>query len=119
MKISSKLVRCSSLAVLCVAAFSVTPASARERHNTFTGAEGKSATRNVSRNQGDVASNVTTADGKVLSSRTVERSPTSTKAQITGPNGQSGSRETTRTATGSSTTTTKPAGQSGVVTVTR
>lgn len=80
---------CSALAIL--------PAEARERQTTVTGANGKTATRNVSRQNGDVQSSTTGPNGKT-SSRSVDRSASGTVATVTGPNGQSATRTTTRTA---------------------
>lgn len=71
-------------------------AQARERSTTVTGANGKSATRSVSRAGGDVQSSTTGANGKTTS-RTVDRSAAGTTAVVTGPNGQSVTRTTTVT----------------------
>lgn len=74
------------------------PAEAgRQRHTTVTGAHGKTATHDVSRNQGDVRSSTTGPNGKTTS-RTVDRSPGQTTATVTGPEGQTATRTTTRSA---------------------
>ena len=69
-------------------------AQARERHTTVTGANGKSATRNVQRAGGDVQSSTTGPNGKT-STRTVDRSASGTTATVTGPNGKTATRTTT------------------------
>jgi hypothetical protein len=94
------------------------PVDARERQGTVTGPNGNTATRDVSRMQGDVSSTTTGPNGR-SASREVDRSSTGTTATVTGPRGKSGSRNTTRTGTGSDTTVTGPNGQTGAVTVTR
>ena len=80
------------------AAFAVVPtaAEARDRVTTVTGAQGKTATRKVSRAKGDVQSSTTGANGKTMS-RTVDRSAAGTTATVTGPNGQTATRTTTVT----------------------
>jgi len=94
---------CSALAAL--------PAQARDRHTTVTGANGKTATRDVSRQNGDVQSSTTGPTGKT-SSRSVDRSASGTVATVTGPNGKTGTRTTTRSAstapTGTAPATTTP-----------
>lgn len=80
----------ASLAVLPPAA------EARQRQTTVTGAQGKTATRNVSRVKGDVQSSTTGPNGKTTS-RSVDRSATGTTATVTGPNGQTATRTTTVT----------------------
>jgi len=84
-------------AALC-SAFATLPAEARERHTTVTGANGKTATRDVSRQNGDVQSSTTGPNGKT-SSRSVDRSASGTVATVTGPNGKTGTRTTTRSGT--------------------
>lgn len=98
--------------------FAAPEALARDRSVTATGANGKSATRSVSRANGDVSSSTTTSGGKTAS-RTVDRSAEGSSSTMTGPNGQSATRQTTRTETGSTTTVTGPKGQTGSVTVSR
>ncbi len=71
-----------------------TAAEARERNTTITGANGKTATRQVQRAGGDVQSSSTGPTGKVRS-RTVDRSAGGTTATLTGPNGQTATRTTT------------------------
>lgn len=83
-------------AALC-GALATLPAQARERHTTVTGVNGKTATRDVSRHQGDVQSSTTGPNGKT-SSRSVDRGASGTTATVTGPNGKSATRTTTRTA---------------------
>ena len=83
-------------------AFAALPAHARERTTTVTGANGKTATRDVSRQNGDVQSSTTGPNGKT-SSRSVNRSAAGTTATVTGPGGQSATRTTKR-----STSTTAP-----------
>jgi hypothetical protein len=94
------------------------PVDARERQGTVTGPKGQTATRDVSRMQGDVSSSTTGPKGQTAS-RDVDRSSTGTTATVTGPRGKSGTRNTTHTGTGSDTTVTGPNGQSGTVNVTR
>lgn len=85
--------------VLCAALMSLatwpTAASARERTSSVTGPNGQTATRSVSRAQGDVSSTTTGPNGGA-STRSVERSAGSTKVIVTGPNGKTASRTTTR-----------------------
>jgi hypothetical protein len=90
-------------AALC-SAFAALPAQAqaRERHTTVTGANGKTATRDAARHNGDVQSSTTGPNGKT-SSRSVDRSASGTVATVTGPNGKTGTRTTTRTVTGATT----------------
>jgi hypothetical protein len=84
-------------AVLGAALAAVPPAAeARERVTTVTGAQGKSATRQVSRVRGDVQSSTTGPNGKTMS-RTVDRSAAGTTATLTGPNGRTATRTTTVT----------------------
>lgn len=83
-------------------ALAALPVQARERHTTVSGANSKTATRDVSRQAGDVSSSTTGPNGKTAS-RSVDRSSTGTSATVTGPNGQSATRTTTR-----STSTTAP-----------
>jgi hypothetical protein len=113
-KIGALIATVSTCAVLALA----TPAQARERQGSVTGPNGQTATRDVSRMQGDVSSTTTGPKGQ-SASREVDRSSTGTTATVTGPRGKSGSRNTTRTGTGSNTTVTGPNGQTGAVTVTR
>jgi hypothetical protein len=108
-----------ALGALCLAVLAVQPALARDRQATATGPNGKSAARDVSRVQGDVSSSTTSAQGKTLASRNVDRSASSTTGSVAGPQGKSGTREATRTETGSSTSVTGPNGQTGSVAVTR
>ena len=119
MNSSSIFLRSITLAALCLAVFAAQPALARERQATVTGANGKSATRDVSRVQGDVSSSTTSAQGKTLAARKVDRSASSSTGSVTGPQGKSATRETTRTETGSNTTVTGSNGQTGTVAVTR
>jgi hypothetical protein len=88
------------------------PAHARDRQATWSGANGKSATRDVHRANGDVSSTTTGANGKLLGSRNVDRSAEGAQATVTGPKGQSVSRNTTAQGNGdSATTVTGPNGQ--------
>lgn len=119
MKTSSSSLRSITLTALCLAGLAAQPALARDRQATVTGANGQSATRNVTRAQGDVSSNITNAQGKTIGSRNVNRSAGSTTSATTGPLGRSATRETTRTETGSSTTVTGPNGQTGSVEISR
>lgn len=68
-------------------------AQARTRQSTVTGAQGKSATRAVTRHRGDVQSGTTGPNGQ-SSSRVVEREPGQTTATVTGPKGKTASRTT-------------------------
>lgn len=112
-----RLPRLTGAAVLIsLSLLAVLPAEARERHTGVTGPNGQTATRDVSRVQGDVSSITTGPNGK-SASRQVDRSATGTSAMVTGPNGQSASRSTTRSATGSQTTVTGPDGGTGTVSV--
>lgn len=94
----SRLVLVAFAAALLGAAFAVVPAAAeaRDRVTTVTGAQGKTATRKVSRAKGDVQSSTTGPNGKTMS-RTVDRSAEGTTATVTGPNGQTATRTTTVT----------------------
>lgn len=107
-----------AVAGLVLMAAQADTAEARERKTTVTGANGKTATRSVNRQQGDVSSSTAFGNGKT-SSRAVEREPGSTQATMTGPNGGTATRSTTRTDTGSTTTLSGPQGKSGTVDVTR
>lgn len=101
-KSSSPFALVALSAALLASLLAAGPAEAgRQRHTTVTGANGKTATRDVSRNQGDVQSSTTGPNGKT-SSRTVDRSPGQTTATVTGPNGQTASRTTTRSGSASS-----------------
>lgn len=71
-------------------------AQARERQTSVTGPGGKTATRHVARQNGDVSSSTTLPSGKTLS-RSVDRSATGTSATLTGPRGKSVTRSTTVT----------------------
>lgn len=87
------------LLLALVAAFAASAAlpeaaQARDRHTTVTGANGKTATRDVHRAQGDVQSSTTGPNGKT-SSRVVDRSASGATATVTGPNGKSATRTTT------------------------
>ena len=115
----SSHLRYVALGALYLAAVAAQPALARDRQTTVTGPQGHSATRDVSRAQGDVASSTTGANGKALASRNVDRSASSTTSSVTGPQGKGATRQTTRTESGSNTTVTGPNGQTGGVVVTR
>lgn len=91
MKMSIPLYGAALLALATLAS----PALARERHSTFSGAQGRTASHDVSRVQGDVSSSSTGPNGKTTS-RLVERQQGQTTATLTGPNGQTSTRETTR-----------------------
>lgn len=91
---------------------------ARDRHAVITGSQGQTATRDVSRAQGDVASSSTGFRGRTRS-RDVDRSAGGTQATLTGANGQTVNRVTTRNETGSTTTVEGSQGRSGAVTVSR
>jgi hypothetical protein len=96
------------------------PAHARDRQATWSGSNGKSPTRDVHRANGDVSSSTTTANGKVLGSRSVDRSAQGAQTTVTGPNGQSATRSTTAQGNGSSSTTvTGPNGREATREVTR
>jgi hypothetical protein len=85
------------IALIATLAGSLTVADAalaRERHTQITGANGKTATRDVVRAHGDVQSSTTGPNGKTMS-RSVDRSASGTTATVTGPNGQSATRTTT------------------------
>ena len=107
-----------TLSLLATQALLAEPAQARDRTATATGPNGKTATRQVSREEGQVSSSTTTSGGKTAS-REVERTATGTSATVTGPKGKTATRETTRTDTGSATTVTGPDGKQGSVTVQR
>jgi hypothetical protein len=92
-------------------------AQARERPTTVTGAAGRTATRDVSRSQGDVHSSTTGPNGGSWA-RSVDRSATGTSASMTGPNGNTATRTTTRTDSGSTTELNGANGGSASVTVT-
>jgi hypothetical protein len=96
-----------------------TPAAeARERQKTVTGNNGKTATRDVSRQRGDVSSTATGPNGG-SSSRSVERSADGTEATVTGPKGKTLTRKRTKTDDGSSTTVSGSGGKSATVERTR
>lgn len=71
-------------------------AEARERKTTVTGANGKTATRNVSRAGGDVQSSSTGPKGNTRS-RSVDRSAEGSTATVTKANGETVTRTTTVT----------------------
>ena len=96
MSTRSFLIRAGALAAVLSALLVTQAASARERHTSITGAQGKTATREVSRSQGDVSSSTTGPNGKTAS-REVDRSASGTSATLTGPNGKTVQRETTHT----------------------
>jgi hypothetical protein len=106
-----------ALALTLILGHALTPtaAEARLRSSTFTGPHGQTATRNVSRQQGDVNSSTTGPNGRTAS-RSVDRSPGSTQATVTGPNGQTATRSTSYGDGSSTSTVTGPNGQSGTVT---
>ena len=93
---SSSLIRATAVAAALSALLVTQAASARERHTSVTGAQGKTATRDVNRSQGDVSSSSTGPNGKT-SSREVDRSASGTSATITGPNGKTVQRKTSVT----------------------
>ncbi len=96
----SRLVAVTACAAMLASALAVLPAPAQagERQTTVTGANGKTATRNVARQNGDVQSSTTGPNGKTAS-RSVDRSASGATATLTGPNGKVASRTTTRSAT--------------------
>jgi len=90
----SLLIAAVSVALLAAAS----PAEAgRLRQTSVTGPQGKTATRTVARDHGDVQSSTTGPNGKT-SSRSVDRSATGTTATVTGPNGRTATRTTSRSA---------------------
>lgn len=99
-------------------ALAALPVQARERHTTVSGANGRTATRDVSRQGGGVSSSTTDPNGQTAS-RSVDRSSTGTSATVTGPNGQTATRNVARSATGATGTVTGPNGQSATRTTTR
>jgi hypothetical protein len=112
------LFRSTFTASLVVVASTVTllaatsEAQARERHSTTTGANGKTAQRDVSRSAGDVNATTTGPNGKAAT-RTVDRAPGSTEATVTGPNGKALTRSSQRSSAGNTqSTVTGPNGQS-------
>lgn len=95
-----------------------TPAQARERHTTITGANGQTATRQVQRAGGDVQSSTTGPNGKT-SSRTVDRNADgSTSATVTGPNGKTMTRNATHGGGQANSTVTGPNGRTASRTTT-
>lgn len=86
----------ATTAVVAASLVITPPAEARSRQTTVTGAQGKTLSRQVTRDHGDVSSSTTGPNGKTAS-RVVDRSPEATTATVTGPNGQTASRTTTRT----------------------
>jgi hypothetical protein len=99
------------MAITTVLGAALTPAAeARTRQTTVTGAQGKSASRQVTRDHGDVSSSTTGPNGK-STSRVVDRSPGQTTATVTGPNGQSATRTTKRSRTSTATTSTPSVNQ--------
>ena len=71
------------------------PADARERNSTVSRADGRSATRQVSRQDGVVDSSTTGANGQTTSRR-VERNADGATSTVTGPDGQTATRNTSR-----------------------
>jgi hypothetical protein len=102
---------------LCSALLLSGEANARQRQTTATTGNGQTATRDVTRQDGDVSSTTTGPNGKT-SNRTVDRSATETTATTTGPNGKAANRKTTRSKTGSTTNVTGPGGKTGSAVVT-
>jgi hypothetical protein len=102
----------------CVVLTLASPTYAATREAVATGPNGKTATRDISRQKGAVSSSTTGPNGKTAS-RNVDRSATSTTATMSGPNGKTANRSTNRTSNGSQTTVTGPNGQSGSASVTR
>lgn len=83
------------LLLAAVLALAFGAAQARDRHTTVTGPSGQTATRDVSRAQGDVSSQTTGPNG-ATASRSVDRSASGTQATVTGPRGKTATRSTTR-----------------------
>lgn len=81
--------------IALASALSLGSAQARDRQTTVTGPNGQTATRDVSREQGQVNSSTTGPNGKT-SSRSVARSASGATATATGPNGKTATRTTTR-----------------------
>lgn len=74
------------------------PASAWERNSTVTGPNGQTASRSVTRNQGNVAVTNTGPKGQTMTrNRTYDPTTGTTTGTVTGPNGKSASRTVTRT----------------------
>ena len=92
----SILIRATAIAVTLGALLANQSAMARERQTSVTGANGKTATHDVHRSQGDVSSSTTGPNGKT-SSRQVDRSASGATATMTGPNGKTVQRATTVT----------------------
>ncbi len=84
-----------TLALLALSGLLAGAAQAAERHTSVTGPNGKTATRDVVRQDGDVSSSTTGPNGKT-SSRVVDRSASGANATVTGPNGKVIKRTTTR-----------------------
>jgi hypothetical protein len=104
---------------LLMAAAVLSPAAQakeRERKTTITGEKGRTATRDVTRNQGDVTQTTTGPNGK-SKTRSVDRIASGATATVTGPRGRTLNRQTTRTETGSTTTVTGPDGKTKTVTI--
>ena len=70
-------------------------ATARDRSSSVTGPNGQTATRLVSRAQGDVSSTTTGPNGQTAT-RSVDRSAAGTQAELVLPNGRTVVRQTTR-----------------------
>jgi hypothetical protein len=96
-------------------------AEARDRATTVTGANGKTATRNVSRAEGDVQSSSTGPNGNTTSrsvDRSAENGVVTTDTSVTGPKGQTATRTASHSATGGTATVTGPNGKSATRTTT-
>jgi hypothetical protein len=114
--VMSKFMSLSQITVAAAVAMSLAaslallaePAQARERAATWSGPNGKTATRNAQRAGGDVSSATTGANsttaGKTMS-RDVDRSAEGAQATVTGPNGQTAIRSTAYRGSGDSATT--------------
>jgi cytoskeletal protein RodZ len=99
----------AAVALWALQGMTLAEAQARDRSSTVTGAQGQSATRAVSRSQGQVSSSTTGPKGKT-SSRVLSRTAEGSTATLTGPNGKTATRTSTRSADGGSTTVTGPQG---------
>jgi hypothetical protein len=112
----------SLFAVIAVASatmLAASPAEARDRQAAFSGAKGQTATRDVHRSQGDVASSTTGPRGQ-MSSRTVDRSAEGANATATGPQGNARTRDTDYQGGGNNTSTvTRANGETASRSVTR
>lgn len=99
----------TAFALAAMLGMAASPAQAFTRNTTVTGADGKTASRNVTRSGGNVARTTVYPDGRT-GSRVVTRNDGHVDAQVTGANGRSWSRVAQRQPGQASTTVNGPNG---------